>query len=175
LSGLFPSFVLGFHGCDRSVGEKILSGKEKLRQSRNKYDWLGNGVYFWENDPARAMEYAHHIKRNPGKSKSVINDPFVLGAIIDLGNCLNLLQFDHLQILKQGYASLEAMIQSIHGDMPRNRAIEEGADLLLRPLDCAVIEIIHASNRESGKPEFDTVRGVFFEGDPLYPNAGFKE
>jgi hypothetical protein len=47
--------------------------------------------------------------------------------------------------------------------------------LTIRPLDCAVIEIIHASNRESGKPEFDTVRGVFFEGDPLYPNAGFRE
>ena len=23
-----PSFILGFHGCDREVGEKILSGVE---------------------------------------------------------------------------------------------------------------------------------------------------
>jgi hypothetical protein len=104
-----------------------------------------------------------------------IHEPFVLGAIIDLGNCLNLLQIDHLQIVKQGYDSLKALFQSIEEEMPKNKAIEEGTDLLLRPLDCAVIELIHASNRQNGKPEFDTVRGVFFEGTHLYPNAGFKE
>ncbi|MBW8888982.1 MAG: hypothetical protein JF616_14605 [Fibrobacteres bacterium] len=175
MSGSFSSFILAYHGCNRSIGEKILSGKDKLKPSRNKYDWLGNGAYFWESDPARAFEYADHIKKNPGKSKSIIQDPFVIGAIIDLGNCLNLLQYDHLQIVKQGYFSLESMIESINGEMPRNKAIEDGADLLLRPLDCAVIELLHASNRENGKPEFDTVRGVFFEGNHLYPNAGFKE
>ena len=25
------------------------------------------------------------------------------------------------------------------------------------------------------KPAFDSIRGVFFEGDELYPGAGFKE
>ena len=26
-----PAFVLGFHGCDKSVGEKILAGKENIK------------------------------------------------------------------------------------------------------------------------------------------------
>lgn len=175
MHSFFPSFVLGFHGCDKAVGEKILAGEDRLKHSQNAYDWLGNGVYFWENDPARALEYANHIKNNPGRSSSKIKEPFVLGAIIDLGNCLNLLQLDHLQIVKQGYDSLKSLLESIDTPLPKNRAIEDGADLLLRPLDCAVIQLLHASNEKSGKPDFDTVRGVFFEGPPLYPHAGFRE
>lgn len=42
------AFVLGYHGCDRAVGEKVLANKEHLRASDNDYDWLGTGIYFWE-------------------------------------------------------------------------------------------------------------------------------
>ena len=50
-------FVLGYHGCDRSIMNDILTGKSGLQASRNDYDWLGNGVYFWEdsNDPCRLV------------------------------------------------------------------------------------------------------------------------
>jgi hypothetical protein len=38
-------FVLGFHGCRRSVGEAILSGAEKhLKSSQNQWNWLGSGI-----------------------------------------------------------------------------------------------------------------------------------
>lgn len=46
-----PGFVLGFHGCDASVGEAVLSGKKWLEPSENRYDWLGSGIYFWEGNP----------------------------------------------------------------------------------------------------------------------------
>ena len=36
-----------------------------------------------------------------------------------------------------------------------------------------MIELLHEKNRKAGY-NFDTVRGLFFEGDDLYPNAGFK-
>lgn len=35
------SFVLGYHGCDRKVAERVLAGKQQLIPSRNDYDWLG--------------------------------------------------------------------------------------------------------------------------------------
>ena len=57
----------------------------------------------------------------------------------------------------------------------QNKQIKENSDLLLRNLDCAVIETIHQFNKTNKFPEFDSIRGVFFEGDDLYPNAGFKE
>jgi hypothetical protein len=36
--------VLGFHGCDQSIVDNILLGKENLKQSDNTYDWLGHGI-----------------------------------------------------------------------------------------------------------------------------------
>ena len=50
--------ILGFHGCDESIVDNILLGKEDLKQSDNTYDWLGHGIYFWENSPSRALEFA---------------------------------------------------------------------------------------------------------------------
>lgn len=97
------AFVLGFHGCDKSVCEKIISGKDTLQNSTNEYDWLGHGLYFWENDPDRALKYAKLLKEHPGRAKVPINDPYVLGAIIDLGRCLNLIEYKSLDILKGAY------------------------------------------------------------------------
>jgi hypothetical protein len=56
--------------------------------------------------------------------------------------------------------------------MPVNRTLGGSSDLLLRHLDCAVIETLHRFRLDEKKPGFDSVRGVFVEGDPLYPGAG---
>ena len=55
------------------------------------------------------------------------------------------------------------------------KAAKDDNDFLLRHLDCAVLETVHASLEEEDEKPFDTVRGVFWEGDDLYPEAGFKE
>ena len=67
-----PQIVLGFHGCDQSVAEKVLnSSEEHLIPSENDYDWLGDGIYFWLNDPQRAYEWACQTnQRNPDKVKN---------------------------------------------------------------------------------------------------------
>jgi hypothetical protein len=36
-----PGLILGYHGCERWVGEAVLSGKTELKSSNNAYDWLG--------------------------------------------------------------------------------------------------------------------------------------
>ena len=59
--GSHPSFVLGFHGCDKSVGMKILKGEQNLKASANTWDSLGTGIYFWEHDPDLAMVYAKDV------------------------------------------------------------------------------------------------------------------
>jgi hypothetical protein len=55
--------------------------------------------------------------------------------------------------------------------MPENIG---GQDLLLRKLDCAVINSLHSAREESAVAPFDTIRGVFTEGEHIYPNAGFR-
>lgn len=178
-----PSFVLGFHGCDKSVADKVISGKAHLNYSKNSYDWLGNGIYFWENNPQRALEYAQSIKKHPERCQEKITKPDVIGAVIDLGHCLNLLDSKNLKVVKQGYALLKVASRKNKVPLPENISLDKKDDLLLRKLDCAVIETVHAFNefRVEEYPDdktlylYDTVRGAFWEGKELYPNAGFKE
>ena len=59
-----PSFVLGYHGCDSEVGERVLAGEMELKPSTNPYDWLGTGIYFWENNPGRALAWARMAARH---------------------------------------------------------------------------------------------------------------
>jgi len=163
--------VYGFHGCDKSVADKIINQEIPLKSSNNDYDWLGNGMYFWENSPSRALEYAEHLRNNPSKSKSPIKEPAVIGAFINLGNCLDLLDFENLKLLKAAFSILESASQQL----PVNRSVGTLNELMLRKLDCAVIETLHKASKDLGLREFDSVRGVFWEGKELYPGAGFRE
>ena len=167
-----PNVILGFHGCDRKVAEKVLAGQEELIASKNNYDWLGHGIYFWENNPVRAMEYAMEIK---GRTTSNIKDPAVIGAIIYPGKCLNLTEAKSLSILKDGYNVLHGVSKKAGFPMPENKKASGSKDLLLRYLDCAVIEIVHYINKYEKEKEYDTVRGVFTEGEQIYPNSGINE
>lgn len=59
--------------------------------------------------------------------------------------------------------------------LPLNGKKNKNDDILLRDLDCAVIQQIHEFNREQGKRAFDSVRGVFIEGGEAYPGSEFRE
>jgi len=85
--------IMGFHGCDKSVRDTVVANGDSLVPSTNDYDWLGNGIYFWENNCKRAMDFAVFLKNNPPHNfKQKIEEPAVIGAVIDLGHCLDLLE-----------------------------------------------------------------------------------
>ena len=44
--------VYGFHGLDKDIGLRILNQEQEFKRSENRYDWLGDGIYFWENNLA---------------------------------------------------------------------------------------------------------------------------
>ena len=163
---LSASFVLAYHGCDRSVGEKLPLGKGSFRKSDNAYDWLGPGMYFWQSNPSRAMQFAVE-KRN---SNQGIRRPFVIGAVIDLGLCLDLTTKESLEEVQDAHQSLIATLEEGGGQAPLN-----GPAVWMRYLDCAVIRRLHAIIADSGSPPIDTVRGIFQEGDPIYPGSAFFE
>ena len=174
MARLHTSFILGYHGCNKNIGEKILSGDEGLAASDEEYDWLGPGVYFWEADPVRAWEWADAkvLRRKD-------TEPFVIGAIIDLGNCLDMLARESLDVLSFAYDALSSATEKA-GDgraLPVNRGADP--DKLLRFLDCAVIRYLHQIIDEKGSAlglePFDSVRGLFTEGDALYAGSGFKK
>lgn len=61
--------------------------------------------------------------------------------------------------------------------MPVNRDAPSGVpgDLALRFLDRAVIDYLNLVREQRGAAPFETIRALFPEGEPLYPNAGFRE
>lgn len=167
-----PNLIVAFHGCDQSVVDKVVSGEANLLASTNDYDWLGNGIYFWENNEERALEWAQELSRRKGSS---IKTPSVIGAVIDLGYCFDLTDSAYLKELRKSYDMAYAISQLSGNPLPENKAIGTSSDLLLRKLDCFVIEMTHRINKKANKRAYDSVRGVFWEGKSLYPNAGFAE
>jgi hypothetical protein len=171
-----PTFVLGYHGCDQEVATSVLLGKTKhIEASENDYDWLGHGSYFWEGSPQRAWEFAQQAADSPQRGSSNVKTPAVLGAIIDLRRCLNLLDSESIEVLRNAHDELRSVSCELGLPMPENKDTDGSGDFLLRYLDCAVVECLHETRNYANSPAYDTVRGLFAEGPPLYEGAGFHE
>lgn len=166
-----PSFVLGFHGCDESVADKVVTGAEQLTHSTKKYDWLGSGAYFWESSPHRALEWAQSMAARPSTSPRRIQTPSVIGAVIDLGQCCNLFDSAALDELRKAWELLDLVGMDDGSPVPDN--VGDTPDRLGRFRDRAVIEFMHLLRDQAGLPSYDTVRAAFPEGGELYPQAGF--
>jgi hypothetical protein len=168
LHSLSATFVLGYHGCDRRVGSALLDGTAQFTASQNEWDWLGSGIYFWEANPLRGVEFAREQK-----SRGRLGEPFVVGAVLDLGFCLDLTSSTGVAAVKAAYEVFVEATSKAGEPMPRNRG---GADALLRELDCAVINYLHHIRASVQPPlqPFDSVKGVFLsEGGPIYEGSGF--
>ena len=163
-----PFQITGFHSCEKDIGLDILNGKYGLKASENKWDWLGGGAYLWEQNPDRALEYAIECAEGDQKFNGKIKTPFVIGAIIELGNCLNLLEPNSIAILKKAYEGLKATTDAAKKPMPVNK----GAN---RALDCAVIQYVHQTNKAEIIAPYDTIRSAFLEGEAVYPTSNFTD
>lgn len=156
----FARIVVGYHGCERKLADGLLTGKIAIAEwnkSQNAYDWLGEGVYFWEHSPTRALRWATERFRKRAA---------VVGAVIQLGRCFDLLDEKIGQLLATGYAELSASYAAAGRPLPANR----GKDKELRELDSAVINYCVFCGGLRHIP-FDTVRGAFLEGPPIYPGT----
>lgn len=128
-------------------------------------------MYFWENNLTRAQLYAEGLVK-----REKIEQPYVIGAVLKLGYCFDLMDSFSLQTLKSDYEALKILFELSGDPLPENSpAFSTDADNLYRHLDCAVIEYMHRTRVKADLKPYDSVRGVFWEGSELYPSAGFKE
>ena len=145
----FARTVLGYHGCHPEFARDMISGEsdtDNWLPSENVYEWLGNGIYFWEYGPERAFDYD-----NRGDA---------IGAIIQLGNCLDLTDIGATRLLARQYELLKVDYQRRGIALPKNRGMRGD-------LDCLVInELVAATGNV-----FDTVRCPFLEGNLAYPDS----
>ena len=137
--------------------------------SEKSYDWLGPGAYFWESDPIRAFQWACLPWRN-------IKSPSVVGAVIDLGRCLDLTTQEGIEAVRAAYEGLAQIHAMTEEPLPQNAGSEKGQ----RNLDCAVIKHLHRARQRLSESEpsilsYQTVRALFVEGTELYEGAGFHD
>jgi hypothetical protein len=95
-----------------------------------------------------------------------------VGAVIDLGYCLDLISTTGIEFVKDAYADFKDYMDESGAQMPVNIGTN---DLLKRYLDCAVINHIRSINKRDKRKPFETVRGVFLEGKRIYDTSGFYE
>lgn len=86
-----------------------------------------------------------------------------------MGRCFDLLDEAITARLAQIYKDLEQSFQQTGHTLPQNR----GPGWKRRDLDCLVINDCLRGLERQGAP-YDTVRGAFLEGEPVYPGAGFS-
>jgi hypothetical protein len=100
-------------------------------------------------------------------SRGEYTDPYVIGAVIDLRNCLDLLSREDLELVGSAYRTFIKMQQKAGLPVPENKSApgQPDADRVLRYLDCAVIKHLHSiiedvpESKREVEP-FDTVRGL---------------
>jgi hypothetical protein len=155
------NFVVGYHGTDEQVVEDLLAQRTKLEPSPRGYDWLGDGIYFWEDDPDRAMWWAERtheesVKANQGPFRLPvkIEKPAVVGATIYLGECLNLAYEDNQLLMNDVYHEVAFRYDRQNFSLPTN-------DFFYRNLDCLIVnETCRRYQLDTGT-RIDSVRGVF--------------
>lgn len=166
-----PNLIVGFHGCEKEDQERFLADGSFYKVSKEKYDWLGHGMYFWEGNEMRAWHWA-----NQKMKAGTLQKTSVVGAVCDLGRCFDLVDSRNIETLKKYYQLFVNDCQIAGIEIPQNQDHPKvQGDKVLRFLDCAVIEYMHKIIQEQEESPFDSIRAAFIEGKPIYPNAGFHE
>jgi hypothetical protein len=155
--------VIGYHGCDAAVADRLLRG-EPFHCSENSYDWLGSGVYFWEYGPDRALRFARDQQRR-GK----VAEPAVVGALVQLGNCFDLLDTRFTLALGHAYERYQGGHARTGQPLPVNSG--GNPDRKLRRRDCWMLNQYLEESERDGRA-YDTVRCCFLEGDRAFPGSG---
>jgi hypothetical protein len=96
----------------------------------------------------------------------------VLGAIIDLRRCLDLFDHDGVAQVKEAHRLYVELSKTAGTEVARN--VGATSDKAGRSLDCAVMNTLHGYRESRGEHSYDSIRGPFLEGTPIYTDAGFR-
>jgi hypothetical protein len=110
--------VLAYHGCDFETAQKLLGGSP-FQPSIRDYNWLGGGIYFWENDIVRARKWATEHRRK-------FSHPSVVGAAIELGHCLDLTTQSGITAVKLAYDKFIRIAERDRIPIPGERESSRG-------------------------------------------------
>ena len=144
--------IIGFHGTSSENAIRIVA--EGFKPSKNEYDWLGDGVYFFQDAPERAWEWAKKVHKD---------DAAVVGATISLIDCLDLLDIGWTRLLSEMYNSFLTQMKRANIELPKQSM---GAHRIDRLVINYVVGYLASRGTQIG-----SVRGAFIEGAPVFPDS----
>ena len=150
------STVIGYHGTSIPAARAIRD--EGFRISVNRYDWLGDGVYFFQEAPQRAWDWA---------SERYGNEAAVVGARIRTAECINLLDTGWNSFMANAYDSYLSFLNRLGDRTPE----QSGGN---HRLDREVINYAVGVLENSGQ-NVACIRSAFAEGRPVYPNSAILD
>jgi len=151
-----PLKVYGYHGTSKGSAQKIIERGFDL--STNDYDWLGTGIYFFQDAPMRAASWAR--ERFP-------DSPAVIRSELTLLNCVDLLDIAWNPIIRETYDMFVKEYQKANIPVPLQNPQKSKA----HRLDCAFFNYIVEKVFASKDVNIDSIRAVFNEGNRIYPNS----
>ncbi|MEM9510748.1 MAG: hypothetical protein AAGA16_24250, partial [Cyanobacteria bacterium P01_E01_bin.35] len=151
-----PLEVYGYHGTSLKAAQEIID--RGFNFSINDYDWLGTGVYFFQDAPLRA--YAWAKERYP-------NAPAVIKSKLVMENCLDLLDIGWFPLIRETYDSFVTAYRKTNIPLPRQNPQRSKA----HRLDCAFFNYLVGEIIESQGEQVGAIRAVFNEGDRIYADS----
>lgn len=148
----------GFHGTTLEAAQSILA--TGFRQSDEPWDWLGTGVYFWQDAPLRAYQWSVEWSRIKGRS----GVPVVVQADVNLDGCLDLLDIFWDGPIKKASADFLQLLTTLDKKDLKNKP--GGRNLM----DCAFFNFLAESLQEKGVP-VRSIRAAVTEGQALFPES----
>jgi hypothetical protein len=136
--------IIGYHGTTAGAADRLVSG-DPFKASDRDDEWFGKGIYFWEYAPKQAWWWSKKFKR--------YDRPAVIGALIRLGNCFDLLDPKNLKVLRAVHAQLTTKLKEEDIEIPTNGRHH-------RNLDCAVFNFFY-QEAEQAKTPIDSARAVY--------------
>ena len=148
--------VICYHGTSIRSADAVM--QDGFRLSQNSYDWLGDGVYFFQDALNRAWEWAN--RNHP-------EEPAVIGAELVLANCMDLLDTAWNSVLADAHDAYIGLLKA----SGRTPPVQSGG---AHPLDREVINYTIGILTQHGS-EISCVRGAFVEGRPVYPDSALYD
>ena len=173
-----PRTVRAYHGTTYTAALAVLSGQSPFHPSTKPDDWLGHGIYFFEESLALAVDWAFgRVARNA--RQGLFDSPVVIAADIDLSHCLDLCSADHVANLRHIYQALPRPVRAQHapilhtaaghpvtvGDLPMSAAA-----WTFNSTDTTAIDALVRDLKQNGTP-ITSKRAAFVDGTQLYTNS----
>ncbi len=137
--------VVAHHGTSAKIADALIDG-QPFQESTSVNEWLGSGVYFWEYGPKQAWWWARRYKK--------LADPAVVGAMIRLGNCFDLLDSRNIGVLQRAKDGMIKLMKREGVEIPKN-------ERAYKNLDCAVFNYFYQMVEDEGEPGIDSARAAY--------------